>query len=99
MESPEESGEYICPCGNIRSFTGYDDQGYPGPNECRCGKDICDCTVVLEQQFTVQPDGEIDYLAFIGGGQDAEIQSYTRIQCAVCKAFIWPPPDDAPSPA
>jgi hypothetical protein len=90
MESPENSGKYLCNnCGNIRSFIGYDDRGYPGPDECECGKDLCECEVTLKQHFMVEEDGDLDYHAFAGGGYGADIGAYTRIQCAVCNEFIW----------
>jgi len=100
MKSPEEAEHYACPsCGNTRSFVGYDDCGYPGPDECECGKNICECQVTLKQHFTVHEDGSIDYQAFEGGGRGAQIASYTRIKCAVCKELIWAPmPEDAPGP-
>jgi hypothetical protein len=92
MKSPEETEHYACPsCGNTRFFVGYDDRGYPGPDECECGKNTCDCEVTLEQHFTVHEDGSIDYQAFEGGGRGAEIGSYTRIRCAACKELIWAP--------
>jgi len=103
MESPESSGQYLCPnCGNARSFIGYDDRGYPGPDECECGKDICECEVTLKQHFTVEEDGALDYDAFEGGGFGADIGAYTRIQCAVCNECIWteavnPGADETPS--
>ena len=82
MDSPEETNHYACPtCGNTRSFVGYDDRGYPGPDECECGKNICGCEVRLTQYFTVQEDGSIDYQPSEGGGRGAEIGSYTRIKC------------------
>src|SRR5713226_1549440 len=90
MASPEETGQYQCPsCGNTRLFVGYDDRGYPGPDECECGKGVCECEVTLKQHFTVQGDGSIDYQAFEGGGRGAEIGDYTRIECAVCGQCIW----------
>src|SRR5579864_6788206 len=90
MQSPEETGEYLCQsCGNSRSFFGYDDRGYPGPDECECEEDACECEVTLKQHFTVHDDGSIDYRAFVGGGHDAEIGDYTRIECAVCGQCIW----------
>lgn len=97
MKSPEETEHYACPsCGNTRSFVGYDDRGYPGPDECECGKRICECEVTLEQHFTVHADGSIDYHAFEGGGRGAQIASYTRIKCAVCKELIWAPTPQDP---
>jgi len=90
MDSPENSGQYLCAnCGNTRSFIGYDDRGYPGPDECECGKTVCECEVTLKQPFTVDDDGALDYHAFEGGGFGAEIGAYTRIQCAFCNEFIW----------
>jgi hypothetical protein len=90
MDSPEQTGRYACAnCGNARSFIGYDDRGYPGPDECDCEKDVCVCEITLKQYFTVHADGCISYQAFEGGGFGAEIGSYTRIQCAVCTAFVW----------
>src|SRR5437016_256347 len=80
MESPEETEHYACPsCGNTRSFVGYDDRGYPGPDECECGKNTCACEVTLEQHFTVHVNGSIDYRAFEGGGPrrgDRELHPY-----------------------
>ena len=90
MDSPEKTGRYECgSCGNRCSFIGYDDRGYPGPDECECGKDVCQCTVTLKQSFHVSQDGSLDDHAFEGGGRGAEIGAYTRIQCALCRAFIW----------
>jgi hypothetical protein len=90
MVSPEVTGHYACQsCGNTRSFVGYDDRGYPGPEECKCGKKVCECDVTLKQHFTAHGDDSIDYQAFEGGGRGAEIDAYTRIQCAVCGSFIW----------
>ncbi len=98
MASPEETGHYACPsCGNTRSFVGYDDRGYPGSDECECGKGVCECEVTLKQHFTVHCDGSVDYQAFEGGGSGAEIGDYTRIQCAVCGQRIWTEPRDSDS--
>jgi hypothetical protein len=97
MKSPKETEHYACPsCGNTRSFVGYDAHGYPGPDECECGKNICQCEVTLEQHFIVHEDGSIDYHAFEGGGRGAEIGSYTRIKFAVCKELIWAPTSENP---
>jgi hypothetical protein len=97
MQSPEETGRYVClRCHNRRSFIGYDDLGYPGPEECECDKDPCECKVTLSQPFTIAPDGAVRYHAFEGGGFGAEIGSYTRIKCAVCGQFIW---RDGPVPS
>lgn len=91
MQSPEETGNYRCPtCGNARTFIGYDDHGYPGPEACECKKDLCECQVTLAQPFTVLKEGDIDYQAFTGGGYGAEIGTYSRIHCAVCHTFICP---------
>jgi hypothetical protein len=100
MKSPEEAEHYACPsCGNTRFFVGYDDRGYPGHDECECGKNICECEVTLRQYFTVHEGGSIDYQAFEGGGRGAEIGSYTRIRCAACEELIWAPtPEDDPRP-
>jgi hypothetical protein len=98
MDSPEETGRYACACGNTCEFIGYDDRGYPGHGDCRCGKESCECEVTLMQHFTAREDGSIDYDAFEGGGVDAEIGMYTRIQCAVCGAFIWTENTAHPSP-
>jgi hypothetical protein len=90
MESPEETEHYACSnCGNTHSFVGYDDRGYPGPDECECGKNLCACEVTLTQHFTVHENGSIDYQAFEGGGRSAEIGSYTRIRCTTCNEIIW----------
>ena len=98
MESPEETGHYACPhCGNTRSFVGYDDRGYPGPDECDCENDVCACQETLKQYFIVLQDGSVHYHAFEGGGFGAEIGSYTRIQCAICDEFIWTEVPDAGS--
>lgn len=90
MISPEETGQYTCPeCGNTREFTGYDDRGNPGPDECTCGRTECICNTTLTQSFTVVEGADIRYQAFKGGGRGTEIGPYTRIQCAACGALIW----------
>jgi DNA-directed RNA polymerase subunit RPC12/RpoP len=103
--SPEETGYYICyDCGNLTDFIGHDDHGYPG-DECECGHaeddgafPECRCAVTLSQPFTVlrelgepieTPCLDVSYEAFVGGGCDAEISQYDRIECAHCGAQVW----------
>lgn len=89
-ESPEITGDYRCPhCGNTERFIGYDDHGFPG-DDCDCGKEICECQVTLRQPFRVNARGEVTYAAFTGGGNDAEIGTYDRIDCDCCRAQTWP---------
>lgn len=99
MESPESTGIYRCPdCGNTERFTGEDNRAYPGA-DCTCGAywssyaDECTCEVTLRQDFDVQqggPEGlvDIDYHLH-SGGYDAEINTYTRIECRDCGAVVW----------
>lgn len=88
MESPEVTKDYRCPnCGNTERFIGYDTHGFPG-KACECGQDPCVCEVTLRQAFTVIA-GEERYQAFEGGGCNAEIGAYTRIECAECGQVIW----------
>lgn len=98
-ESPESKPEnFECTvCGNTREFVGIDDHGYGGPDECECERphsDACICETVLTQPFNitgVDTDGSplIDYHAFTGGGNNAEIGSYTRIDCGKCGQRLW----------
>jgi hypothetical protein len=97
-KSPEVTDIWRCKeCGNCSRFTGTDAHGFGGPDNCdgSCGWDLdedngfCECETELTQDFTVQPDGEIDYHAFVGGGCDAEIGSYTTIECGECGAVLW----------
>ena len=88
MESPEVTRDYRCPyCGNTERFIGYDAHGFPG-EACTCEQDLCVCEVTLRQAFTVI-SGEERYQAFEGGGFNAEIGAYTRIECAECGQVIW----------
>lgn len=94
IESPETTGVYLCPkCGNREHFTGIDEHGYGGPDECDsdCG-DICECETVLRQNFDVDADGEVNYHSFTGGGWGAEIGEYTIVTCRVCSAIVWHSP-------
>jgi hypothetical protein len=86
-QSPEETGQYNCTCGNKTIFTGIDKRGYPGKN-CECGNDPCTCEVELKQDFTVGQDF-IDYDAFSGGGSGATIDRYTSIVCRACGETVW----------
>lgn len=95
--SPEVSGDYRCPfCANASDFLGHDDRGYPG-SDCECGAydegGECKCRVTLSQYFWVArgDDGEVNvtYRPFTGGGQDAEIGPYTRIECPHCGRTIY----------
>lgn len=57
--------------------------------------DACECLTELTQDFDVseqgatQDDAAIDYHAFTGGEDGAEIGSYTRILCRDCGAAVW----------
>lgn len=95
-ESPEQTERYECPeCGNVERFIGYDDRGFPG-DECECeAQDTdqeCTCEVTLAQPFRVEWDNgrpDVVYEAFTGGGCDAMIGQYTRIECVECYSEIW----------
>jgi len=88
MESPEVTKDYRCPCcGSTERFIGYDAHGFPG-EACECDQDPCVCEVTLRQAFAVV-SGEECYQAFEGGGSNAEIGAYTRIECADCGQVIW----------
>ena len=100
--SPEITGLYRCPqCPNQTEFVGHDDRGFPG-DDCTCGRyrfgaggggatpKECVCNVTLSQPLTVDVDGHVlDYELFTGGGDNATIDSYTRIDCAKCDTEIW----------
>lgn len=92
-------------CGNRNEWIGYDDEGYGGPSECECTAGetddaACTCTTTLRQHFSFPPLSEAQnpmphaaYDAHTGGGDDAEIGDYTRIQCAECGAWLWCDPE------
>jgi hypothetical protein len=55
---------------------------------------VCSCETTLSQPYTVRraEDGsviEFDYQSFEGGGFDAEIGNYTRIDCAACGKEVY----------
>lgn len=104
--SPEETGDHFChQCGNTTIFIGYDDRGVPGPGgagefcECYAPPEDCECTIILRQEYAVGRDGRIEYeeSTATGGGsrevEDADIGPYTRIQCAVCRHWIYADPE------
>jgi hypothetical protein len=97
-ESPEATGKYHCfLCGNNTDFIGYDAHGCPGQGCDVCPEgtplDECDHEVELRQVFRVPFDGkewgDPDYDAFEGGGDDAQIDAYTRIECGRCHKTVW----------
>lgn len=84
-------GPEVCTC---RHFA--DD-----PKDQVAAPDVCACITHLEQPYTVlrNPDGSVldfDYERFEGGGSDAEIGGYTRINCAVCGQEVYRAPDLKP---
>ncbi len=97
--SPEITGLYLCPqCANRTEFVGHDDRGFPG-DDCTCGgyrsepegvtPRECVCHVTLSQPFIVLDGRVVEYQLFTGGGDNATIDSYTRIDCAKCDTEIW----------
>ena len=108
LKSPEETGVYKCACGNTERFIGVDVRGYGGPEVCtmtpECTAEECAEDTELRQRFDVlSQDGtregaEIEYGTFDGGGYDAEIGSYTSIECRDCNAVIWKEPAQPTTP-
>jgi len=88
--SPEQTGVWYCPhCRNKTNFIGVDEEGYGGPEVCTCGQTECICFTELRQPLFIDENREVHYSAFEGGGFDAEIGSYTRVECAECGAYIY----------
>lgn len=91
-------GPEVCTCGAATAYDAWLGRLDRRPAEVTPDLAECTCLTVLTQPFRVLRDDagrviEIEYQVFSGGGYDAEIGEYTRIQCGRCGVEVYRAPE------